>query len=225
MAKRATKKATPAKADAAKPAGKLSDKIVIPRPDRRQMAVRVKGTTPLICNKFSEKMKEQIQQKKGQQPKQKKGKSDPQAEYRASMYELGRGRYGFKANAFKLAMIEACRFVDGLPMTIAKGAFHVLGDMVEIKGKPTMRTDTVRVPPKRGGADLRYRGEFKKWNVELSLVFDANVISGEQLANLCAAAGWHIGVGEQRPSAPMKPHNNGMWDVDAVVMKGAYKAA
>lgn len=102
-------------------------------------------------------------------------------------------------------------------MTFVKGAFYVRGDLLPIKGsKPQMRTDTVRVPPGRGGADLRYRGEFLKWEIVLPIEYDANLVTPEQIVNLVNIAGWSIGVGEMRPSSPMKPGSSGMWEVAGV---------
>jgi hypothetical protein len=189
------------------------EKILIPVPVTRILRVTVKGTSPLICNKFSAKAKRQIEDKKGQKAKTAKGKSDPEAEYRESLYPLDGKGYGFKANAFKLAMVAACTYCDGMSKVYAKGAFFVMGDLLLINGKPHMREDMVRVPPGRGGADIRYRGEFDKWSIDLDIRFNANLISAEQVVNLLSIAGFHIGIGEMRPSAPLKPGTNGMFEV------------
>jgi len=69
--------------------------------------------------------------------------------------------------------------------------------MVRIEGEPSMREDMVRVG--MGTADIRYRGEFKKWAVELLIRHNARVLSAEQVANLFNTAGFAIGVGEWRP--------------------------
>jgi hypothetical protein len=50
-----------------------------------------------------------------------------------------------------------------------------------------------------GTADIRYRGEFKKWMCEITVNFDASMLSAEQVYNLFNRAGFAVGVGERRP--------------------------
>ena len=194
-----------------------AQEIVILPPKKQSIMVKIKGTSPLICHKWSAKAEKMITDKQGKRARKAREVRDPQAEFEDSMYRIDRKTYGFPARAFKQALIDSCRFCEGLTMTFVKGAFYVRGDLLPIKGaKPHMRTDTVRVPPGRGGADLRYRGEFDKWEVELPIEYDANLVTPEQIVNLVNIAGWSIGVGEMRPSAPMKPGSSGMWEVAGV---------
>lgn len=60
-----------------------------------------------------------------------------------------------------------------------------------------MRTDQVRVG--MGSADIRYRPEYPQWTAELSIEFNAGIISLEQVYQLVKAAGYGCGVGEMRP--------------------------
>jgi hypothetical protein len=96
----------------------------------------------------------------------------------------------------KSAMISACRFAD-MKMTIARGAFHIDTEMLEVIGEPRPREDMVRVG--MGTADIRYRPEFPTWRIPATLRFNADVISAEQLANLLNVAGFGVGIGEWRP--------------------------
>ena len=190
--------------------------LLIPRPDIQVLRVTVKGTSPLIVHKWSTKAQRQIEDKQAKRAKKAREKRDPEAEFRAALYEIGKGKYGFPASAFKHAMIAACRFCQGVPMTFAKGAFFVMGDILLIKGsKPVMRTDIVRVPPRTGGADLRYRPEFAKWEIDLDIRYNAHLIEPDQIVNLLCIAGYSVGIGESRPSSPMKPGTNGMFEVKA----------
>lgn len=189
--------------------------IKIPAPDIRVLNVVVAGTSPLIVHRFAEKAKKQIEDKQGKRARGAREIRDPHAEYEAACYTLnGKGKYGFKANAFKLAMVDACAFCEGITKTFAKGVFFVMGDVLEIKGARRMRTDMVRVPPgPQGRADIRYRPEWEKWSIDLQIRYNAQLITAEQLVNLLTLAGLHVGVGEQRPSAPKKPGSNGMFEV------------
>lgn len=193
------------------------EKMLIPSPDIRVLQVTVVGTSPLIVHRFSEKARKQIEDTQGKRARKAREVRDPQAEYEAACYHMPRGKFGFKANAFKLAMVDACAFCQGITKVFAKGAFFVMGDLLEIKGgKPKMRTDIVRVPPgPRGSADMRYRPEWEKWSIDLQIRYNAHLIAAEQLVNLLTLAGLHVGIGEQRPSSPNKAGSNGMFVVKA----------
>ena len=70
-------------------------------------------------------------------------------------------------------------------------------ELVRIEGEPRMREDMVRIA--MGTADIRYRGEFTEWRVEVPISYNADVISPAQIANLFNIAGFGVGVGEWRP--------------------------
>lgn len=132
--------------------------ISIPKIDVRQMEITLIGDSPLICHRWSEKAKKEMLDKQMKKAKTAKTAKDPEADYKASLYPLDKG-YGFPCVAFKSAAVGACRFSDGMKMTEARGAFHVVGELAPIDGTPTMREDMVRVG--MGTADIRFRGEFK----------------------------------------------------------------
>jgi hypothetical protein len=159
--------------------------------------IRIVGDSPLICHAWSEKAKKQMLDKQMKKAKQGKTAKDPEQDFEESLYPMPGGGYGFPAVAFKSAMVGACRFADGMKMTEARGAFHIQGEMIAIEGEPTPREDMVRVG--MGTADIRFRGEFKQWSAVLPIVFNANVISAEQIVNLLTLAGFGVGVGEWRP--------------------------
>ena len=80
----------------------------------------------------------------------------------------------------------------------ARGMFHVnLGqDLVKINGTPEPREDMVRI---QMTTDIRYRGEFREWSVDLDVQYNAAAVSPEQVVNLFNVAGFAVGVGEWRP--------------------------
>jgi len=204
-------------------ASKEPEKIVIQKPDLRTFSVNLVGSTPLIQHKFSEKAKKAIEDKQQQKQKQGKGKRDPHAEYLAACYAMPGHKPGDKkcvyavpSRQIKAAMVEACRFVDGLHMTIARGAVQVLSEdsgMIPLKfRKMAMREDAIKLPNKN--LDLRYRPEFSGWSIKVSLKYNAAAISAEQLVNLLTLAGFHCGLGELRPNSKSGPGGeNGMFDV------------
>lgn len=167
------------------------------RIDKRTVTLRLVGDSPLICHKWSEKAKKEMLDKQMKKAKTAKVAKDPQRDYEESLYALPGGGYGFPCVAFKSAAVGACRFTDGVKMTVARGAFHVVGELAAIEGDPSMREDMVRVG--MGTADIRYRGEFKQWATNLTITYNAAALSVEQIVNLYNLAGFGVGVGEWRP--------------------------
>lgn len=71
-------------------------------------------------------------------------------------------------------------------------------DLVEIHSDmPIMREDPVTVGI--DSADLRYRGEFRNWHIDITLRYNVNgMYSLEQIINMVNAGGFGCGIGEWR---------------------------
>lgn len=164
----------------------------------QKVEITLEGDSSLIVHAWSAKAKKGMLDKQMKKAKNAKTAKDPEKDYEEAFYRLEDGKPGFPTIAFKAAAVSAGgRFMDGLKMTELRGAFHIEGDLVEIKGKPTMREDMVRIG--MGTADIRYRPEFKEWSVILPIRYNADKISLEQLVNIFNQAGFGVGVGEWRP--------------------------
>lgn len=183
--------------------------IEIPPIKIGELEITLIGDSPLITHRWSEKAKKEMLEKQMKVARQAKQAKDPERDYFESLYWLDgmpdnpthalvrTSRFGFPCVAFKAAAVGACRFVEGMKMTEARGAFHIIGELAHIEGTPTMREDMVRVG--MGTADIRYRGEFQAWRTTLRLAYNALAISPAQIANLFNNAGFGVGVGEWRP--------------------------
>lgn len=183
---------------AVKKAAKPTDTpIELPPLDVRILTLTLVGDSPLICHAWSEKAKRQMLSKQMKEAKQGKAAKNPEQDYLDSLYPLPDGGYGFPAVGFKSAAVDACSHIEGVTKVSARGAFHVIGDMVTIDGVPNPRVDMVRIG--MGVADIRYRGEFREWRASITVRFNASVISPSQIVNLFNVAGFAIGVGEWRP--------------------------
>lgn len=185
------------KADATAP-------VVLRRLEDTGVDITIRGMTPVIPHKWSEKAKSLMPGAPGSEgTSPKKGERDPEAEAEACTYYLEDGRPGIPATAFKAAMVSACRFFDKPSMAEAKLMFHVDGEgpdqLVPIEGKRTLREDTPRNA--NGGADLRYRYAYSDWSARLRIRFAEAAITPASVITLLDAAG-RVGVGDWRPGAP-----------------------
>lgn len=183
--------------------------VELPKLDIRLVEVRIVGDSPLICHAWSDKAKRLMLDKQMKKAKAPKEAKDPLADYAASLYWLSEkpedltpdsiaaGTFGFPTVAFKASAVGACRFIDGFPMTQAKGAFHIMGEFAQIEGTPEMREDMVRL--QGNTADIRHRGEFREWATTVTLRYNAAAFSLEQILNLLNTGGFAQGVGEWRP--------------------------
>jgi len=175
--------------------------ITIPKIEIEVVKFKIRGITPLIVSKFSEKAKQMMLDKQMKKASSGKEAKDPQQQYKESLYKFSDGkRTGFPAVGFKAAMVRAGKQL-GMVMTDLRGRFHVMaddGDLVVIKGEPHIREDMVRLAT--GVADIRFRGEYSPgWEAEISIQYFKNAISIEQLAQLVVLAGFSCGIGEWRP--------------------------
>ncbi len=202
--------------------------IEIPAIELKTIKLKVIGDSPLIVHAWDEKSKRMMLDKQMKKATNGREVKVPVRDFVNSLYWLDedgnvtsvpeelqditndtpqkdivkvllKGRFGFPSCAFKAAAVDA-GYQQGVlaKKTSARGAFHILGDMVEIEGIPEMREDMVRIG--MGTADIRYRGEFKKWTATLSIRYNPKVMSAEQICNLLNLGGFANGVGEWRPS-------------------------
>lgn len=162
------------------------------------------GTSPLIIHRFSEKAKRQMLDAM-QGRKSPKTVKDPEAEYEGAAYKFEDGAYGFPVIGFKAATVSAARFYGkDVSMTALRQFVFFRGEvgvdgqqLARIVGEPIIREDVVRVG--RGGADLRYRPEFREWATTLEVTYIKSVITQGSVLSLIDAGGLGVGIGEWRP--------------------------
>lgn len=195
--------------------------------------VRIAGDTPLIMHRWSEKAKRMILEKQMKKTKSSaKEAKNPVEDFIESIYWMegkpseytedafdeackNGARFGFPVTAIKQATISSA-YRNGITKDMAslRGAFFISGEgselLAEVKGcAPTMREDMVRVG--MGVADIRFRGEFASWYMDLQVSYNANgAYTLDQIINLINVGGFSCGIGEWRPE---KDGNYGMYHV------------
>ena len=132
-------------------------------------------------------------------------------------------RFGFRVESFKQAAIDAAYTKKWIPNKKGvKGLFFIKPDfvddegyqLVEIKGdRPIMREDVVILGGMSRTPDLRWRGQFTNWYVDLTISYDKDgSYTLQDICNMLQAGGRYNGVGEYRPE---KDGQFGMFHVDA----------
>lgn len=191
---------------------KKDDSVAVIKPANIvHTTIRIKGSAPFVQNKFSHKARMKMMDDMATPKNQKKAKTDrPPRDYENDFQQAQHvavaGWNGIPCPAFRAAMIDACRTV-GMVMTKAKMSVFVLPDGFDrddgtplvrlIAGEPERTESLVRND--NGGADIRIRPMWREWEADVSIEFDADMITPESVVNLLDRAGRQVGVGEGRP--------------------------
>ena len=186
--------------------------VAITPPDFRFISINLKGTAPLVINRFSAKAMEEMKatQEAGSTSRSKKVREakDFDALYEGAKHKSEEGWEGIHAAAFRNAAISACRAV-GFKMTHAKLAFMVMADGFDkVDGAPLVKLtegDAEKwVAPTRnatGVIDLRSRPMYRKWGTTLRIRYDAGMLTETDIVNLISRVGMQVGIGEGRPDS------------------------
>lgn len=187
--------------------------------DTRIMKVRVRGKagSEFISHAWDQKVKDGIRAKHMHEEPVAKGAKDPQADFRASLYwmdEHGRSikpmskiprgqRFGIPSLAFKKAMEVSVERNCGISRKAVSQNVHVLHRLTPIvRGKPQIREDMTRLAGGgvggKGVPDVRFRAEFPEWEAELTIEYNAAMISPVQILKVLQKAGYGVGVGDWR---------------------------
>lgn len=188
--------------------------VQITAPQHEIIQLKLTGTAPLVLHRFSQKMREKMaaDQQAGSttRSKRKREPKDFDALYIGAQYISPDGWRGINAASFRNAAIDACRLV-GFKMTHAKlGVFIEADGYDEIDGTPLVRISEgepeMWVAPARnatGVVDLRVRPMWRKWGVILTVRFDADMFTRQDVVNLFMRVGCQVGIGEGRPNSKM----------------------
>lgn len=198
-------------------------KVTISRPNFQTATLGIVGLDPLVLHKFSQKVQDSIRATQEAGSQSTKGKKR-EARVFEDNFEAARHRAlsdnrgnilkerwdGFPASAVRNMMISACRTV-GFKMTLAKLSLFCVADGYDEQGTGLVRIiappPVMDVRPGRnanGGIDLRARPMFAPgWKANITLRWDADQFSAEDVGNLLARGGAQVGIGEGRADSRM----------------------
>ena len=208
---------------------KKTEVITIKPIEKVTVEVTIVGDSGLIVHAWSEKAKkEMLDAQQGKAKGKKKEFKNPVADFIRSMYWLDgmpnipdgateeeteeifneaikkSARFGFPAVAIKKAAVSAA-YRQGITKdkVSANGSFWLIGtedpEFVEIESEepPVMREDMVKIG--MGTADIRYRGEFKKWKCKCRISYlKDGAFSLENIIAMINLGGFSCGLGEWR---------------------------
>jgi hypothetical protein len=189
----------------------LRQAISIAAPNFLTASFLIRGDSPFVQLRFTEKARNQMKMKHLAGSTSKKGtKREPrdfQEDFRQSMYRLPEeGGYGIPSASFRNAMISACRLC-GFKMTIAKLSLFIEPNGFDVqdhtpltkitKGEPQYHESVCRNA--NGSADLRVRAMWQPgWEATVTVKFDSEMLTVTDVSNLLMRVGGQVGVGEGR---------------------------
>jgi len=186
-----------------------------------EINVRIEGTTPLLCNRFTDEaaMSSTSQTRAATVG----GKGDPQEQAEKKLYIseatgspvipgpnlfrciIDGGKFfkngKSKVTTLKSSLIPACVAIEELEIPI-------------ISPKPWMvDTRAVRIPS-TGGRILAHRPCFYDWSLEFTMTLDTEIMDIKLLREIVDASGKRIGLGDFRPDCkgPFGKFNVSKWE-------------
>ena len=216
--KQTTRKTTMSKEKKSEKAPEKTEAVHIAPPNIKTGVLWIKGTSPLVIHKFSEKSKRMIREKQAAgsvaNSKKRHEAKDFDAVFEGARHISFEGWDGIPAPAFRNACISACRLV-GFKMTLAKLSIFVEADGFDategtplvriIGGEPRQLESMVRLAT--GVCDIAVRPQWIEWGCKLRVRYDADQFDASDIANLVARAGMQVGVCEGRNGST---NSNGM---------------
>lgn len=171
-----------------------------------QLTCYVVGTAPLVLNRMSEKAKRELLMPKGRKTASEKAtslKHDPMEEYRASVYRMVDAAsptlLSVMSTSLKGALRNAALDLPGMKKAQIGRLTYIDGDYVGVYGVPQLYMAIVRSADMNKTPDVRTRAILPQWAATFTVNYVEPLIRAQAVANLMAAAGHYIGIGDGRP--------------------------
>lgn len=169
------------------------------------ITVALLGTTPLVLNRMPEKAWRELllpAPRKTAADKAGSLKHDPIAEFRASPNRLGDESaptlLALPATALKGAMRTAALDLPGSSKSQIGRLTYVEGEWVGVYGIPKIYSTIVRSADINRTPDVRTRCIVPEWALLASITYTKPILRDQAVANLIAAAGVTVGIGDFR---------------------------
>lgn len=164
------------------------------------------GTSPMILNRLSEKAKHELLMPRGRKSAGERAttlKHNPYQEFRDSPHRLSDDRQptylAVPSTAFKRSICTAALDMPGAKKAQIGRLTYIEGDYVNLYGIPKLFMAPVRSADMARTPDIRTRAIVPQWACKVQITFVQPLIRAQAVANLLAAAGITIGIGDWRP--------------------------
>jgi hypothetical protein len=164
------------------------------------------GTSPLILNRMSEKAKHELLMPKGRKNAVEKAtslKHVPVDEYRASAHTIKDDSQptllAIPSTAFKGSIRTAALDMPGAKKAQIGRLTYIAGEYIGVYGLPRLFMSITRSADMNKTPDVRTRAIVPSWACRVNITFVQPLIRAQAVANLLAAAGITVGVGDWRP--------------------------
>jgi hypothetical protein len=181
------------------------ERIEVPELQRQAHDFWLIGTTPMVMNAVSEKVKQGLllpPGKKTAADKKNTMKHDPVEEFHNSAHYMQNDDaptlLGFPASGFKKAMSRAAIDIPGSTKASMDRLIRVHGYTVPIYGLPKYFMAVVRMADIGRTPDIRTRAILPEWCCKLTVSFVLPLLTLPTVTNLLSAAGEIIGIGDGR---------------------------
>jgi len=181
------------------------NEVFITKVDQGVADFCIVGTAPLICNRMSSKVMQELLLPRGRKTAAEKAgslKHEPLIEYRNSPYtsldDTNPTRIQLLASMFKGAMKTAALDIPGAKKAQIGRLTYVESDRVNVYGVPQIFMSVTRSADMNRTPDVRTRAILPEWALRISIRFAQPIIKLQSVANLLAAGGITSGVGDWR---------------------------
>lgn len=189
-------------------------KINLKKIEIKAMKLKIVGTSPYLPEPMDMAVLERYNSIKSKKSYT-KDKIPEEEKVKAKVYLTEEGEEGIPARAIFNSMIRGSSYLfekkDGGMRNIKEGII-LEGDILPITyKKKTILTHWGRTSGRKGSPRKIMRNAYHDWETEVTIIYNSNILSPEQIVNVLNWAGFHIGVGGFRKE---KTGNFGSYRVD-----------
>lgn len=151
----------------------------------------------LLVNRFSETKMSLVEAKALGEAKSVKAPRNYETEFEEARYVVD-GKDVYPCATIKKRVVEGCSFVDGVFMKVAKGGFFIMDEYAEIISDPP---ELHKAMAKVGSGmnkvpQMRIRPLYRNWKIPITIRYDENILTVDQIVHLFTQTGFSIGLGE-----------------------------
>lgn len=163
------------------------------------MQLKIVGETPMLQEKMADRIREQMLNLVTGKGKEKNKNRDLTKEVEEKIHRNLKGEVCFPTSGFRKAMVEVAPYLDGMDKKRAR-AIQVIGELVPIQYKKQVTNKAIGKDSGINRAPREiWRPEFQDWSCVLTIRYNAQQITPQQIVELAKLAGFHIGVGSWTP--------------------------